>query len=36
MIIYNAEIYTMEGDTIQNGYVVFDRKAILEVGSGDG
>ncbi|MBR3032150.1 MAG: amidohydrolase family protein [Clostridiales bacterium] len=36
MIIYNAEIYTMEGDTIPNGYVVFDRKTILEVGSGDG
>ena len=36
MIIYNAEIYTMEGDTIQNGYVVFDKEKILEVGSGDG
>ncbi len=37
MIIYNAEIYTMESDEpIHNGYVIFDRKKILEVGSGDG
>ena len=37
MIIYNAEIYTMEGqDPIRDGYVVFDRKKILEIGSGDG
>jgi len=37
MIIYNAEIYTMESpEPIRNGYVIFDRKKILEVGSGDG
>ncbi|MBO4927073.1 MAG: amidohydrolase family protein [Clostridiales bacterium] len=37
MIIYNAEIYTMDTDEpIKNGYVIFDRKKILEVGSGDG
>ena len=37
MIIYNAEIYTMESEEpIQNGYVIFDNEKILEVGSGDG
>lgn len=37
MIIYNAEIYTMEKrEPIHDGYVVFDRKKILEIGSGDG
>lgn len=37
MIIYNAEIYTMtQKEPIHDGYVVFDRKQILEVGSGDG
>ena len=36
MIIYNAEIYTMEKEEpIQNGYVVFDKEKILKVGSGD-
>ena len=36
MIIYNAEIYTMEKQgPIQNGYVAFDREKILKVGSGD-
>ena len=36
MIIYNAEIYTMESEEpIQNGYVIFDNEKILEVGSGD-
>ena len=36
MIIYNAEIYTMEKEgPIQNGYVAFDREKILKVGSGD-
>ena len=36
MIIYNAEIYTMAGEAIPKGYVVCDRKSLLEVGSGDG
>lgn len=37
MIIYNAEIYTLEqAEPIRNGYVIFDRKKILEIGSGDG
>ena len=37
MIIYNAEIYTMEQqEPIHDGYVVFDRQKILEIGSGDG
>ena len=36
MIIYNAEIYTMEKEgPIPNGYVAFDREKILKVGSGD-
>ena len=37
MIIYNAEMYTMtSSEPIRDGYVVFDDKKILEVGSGDG
>ncbi len=37
MIIYNAEIYTMESaEPIKDGYVIFDRKKILEIGTGDG
>lgn len=36
MIIYNAEIYTMESqEPIRDGYVIFDRKKILKIGSGD-
>ena len=36
MIIYNAEIYTMEMEgPIPNGYVAFDREKILKVGSGE-
>ena len=36
MIIYNAEIYTMESEPISNGYVIFDKEKIQKVGSGDG
>lgn len=36
MIIYNADIYTMESEPVRNGYVIFDKEKILEVGSGDG
>ena len=37
MIIYNAQIYTMESEEpISDGYVIFDRKKILEIGTGDG
>ena len=36
MIIYNAEIYTMESqEPIRDGYVIFDRKKIIRIGSGD-
>ncbi len=35
MIIYNAEIHTMETEPIPNGYVVFDKDKILKIGSGD-
>lgn len=37
MIIYNAEVYTMEQEQpIHNGYVVLDREKIIEVGEGFG
>ena len=36
MIIYNAEIYTMESEPISNGYVIFDQEKIQKVGAGDG
>ncbi|MBO4473744.1 MAG: amidohydrolase family protein [Clostridiales bacterium] len=36
MIIYNAEIYTMESEPISNGFVIFDQEKIQKVGAGDG
>lgn len=37
MIIYNADIYTMEqAEPIRHGYVILDAEKILEIGEGEG